>query len=369
MHPRERLLQTLRGGRPDRVPLMLDGFHFASRADIDADPDPATREIAHRIFDQTAYQVECPSHVNRYLVTPPQFIREIAREERGGGVTITSAIDTPRGRLTAVTRSDPLTRTVWTVKYPVETLADVDRIRSIPWELPSDLAPPDPAALPPDFGERGVLTTRISSPFVCAAGMTPYQTFLEWCATELPLLKELSAQCLERILAVLDVLLAGGAIEYVWLGGCEWLTPPMGSPRLYEELVQPFEKAVIERIHAAGAVSHIHCHGNVRSTLEQVIERGGDFFEPVEPPPDGDITFAEAKALAAGRMTLGGNVEARVIANESTSAVEEAARAAFEGGREGMVLKLSEGPLAPLSPQVRANYHRVVDVWEELAGF
>ena len=74
---------------------------------------------------------------------------------------------------------------------------------------------------------------------------------------------------------------------------------------LYRELVQDFERKVIERIHAGGDISHIHCHGNVRSTLELAIQRGGDFFEPVEPPPDGDITFAEAKALANGRITLG----------------------------------------------------------------
>ena len=77
----------------------------------------------------------------------------------------------------------------------------------------------------------------------------------------------------------------------------------MGSPTLCRELVQPFGRKVIEGIHAAGAVSHIHCHGNVRSTLELAIERGGDFFEPVEPPPDGDITLALESA--SNRATRG----------------------------------------------------------------
>jgi len=368
MNPRDRLLKTLRGERADRVPLILDGFHYASRAEIEAEPDPARREIAHRIFDQTAAHVGCPSFVNRYLVTPPQRIHEVRREEGDGAVTMTSEIETPRGTLTVATCRNSITNTTWTVQYPVETLEDVEAIRSVPWELPRGLAPPDLSTLPPGFNERGILETRISSPFVCVAGMMPYQTFLEWCATELPLIVELTALCLERILDVLDVLLAPGTIEYVWMGGCEWLTPPMGSPRTYEELVQPFEKAVIDRIHAAGAICHVHCHGNVRSTLELVIARGGDFFEPVEPPPDGDITFAEAKALAAGRMTLGGNVEARIIANGSVEEVEAATMRAFEGGVERMVLKPSEGPLGALTPQMAANYHRVVDVWERLSA-
>jgi len=368
MNPRERLMRTLRGERGDRVPLMLDGFEFMSRAEVDAAPDAGVREIANRIFDCTAAFVACPSFVNRYLVTPPQYIKEVARAEREGKVFITSVVDTPRGKLTALTAQDRITPgTVWTVKYPVESLEEIEKIRSVPWELPSELAPPDVSQLPAGFNERGVLSTSISSPFVCVAGMMPYQYFLELCATHLELIKQLTGQCLQRIASVLEVLLRGRTIDYVWMGGCEWLTPPMGSLRLYEELVQQFERPLIERIHAGGAISHIHCHGNVRSTLELVIERGGDFFEPVEPPPDGDITFAEAKALAAGRITLGGNVEARVIENEGLEAVEQATRKAFEGGKQRMVLKTTAGPIAPLTPTTVANYHRLIDVWEELS--
>ncbi len=94
MNPRNRLIETLKGRKADRVPLMLEGFHFASRADVDAIRDPGLREIAHRIFDYTAYFVSCPSFVNRYLVTPPQRIVEIGREEQDGNVTITSEIHT-----------------------------------------------------------------------------------------------------------------------------------------------------------------------------------------------------------------------------------------------------------------------------------
>ena len=367
MNPRNRLIETLRGKKADRVPLMLEGFHFPSRADVDAIQDPGLREIPCRVFDDTAYFVSCPSWINRYLVTPPQRIREIGREERHGDVTITSEIETPKGKLTAITRRNAISHTVWTIKYPVESLDDIEKIRSVPWELPPDLAPPDLSKLSSDFSERGLLRTGVSSPFVCVAGMMPYQYFLELCATELDLVKELTAQCKERILDVLDVLLAEKTVEYVWVGGCEWLTPPMGSPNLYEELVQKFETEVISRIHEGGALSHIHCHGNVRSTLEMVIQRGGDFFEPVEPPPDGDIPFAEAKALAAGNITLGGNIEARMLEYESVDAVEEATRGAFEGGKERMILKTTAGPIGKITPTMLANYHRLIDVWEELS--
>ena len=223
------------------------------------------------------------------------------------------------------------------------------------------------SGLPADFERRGVVRAGVSSPFVCVAGMMPYEYFLELCATHLGLIGELTDICLRRQLAALDVVLATGAVEYVWMGGCEWLTPPMASPGLYETLVQAREAAIIDRIHAAGAVAHVHCHGNVRSSLERVIERGADFFEPVEPPPDGDVTMAQAKAVAAGRIVLGGNVEARVLENESADAVEAATRAAFEGPTEHMVLQTTAGPIGPVGPRMLANYHRMIDVWEELS--
>jgi uroporphyrinogen-III decarboxylase len=365
MTARERLLNALRGEFPDRVPLVLEGFHLPRK---DAEEEPAKREILDRVHEQLHFFVDVPTFVNRYLVTPPQRMKTVDRREENGNTTLTTAIDTPKGTLTAVTGHNTLTRTQWTIKYPVESLEDIAKIRSIPWERPPSLAPPDTTSLPEEFGRRGILRAGVSSPFVCVGGMMPFEYFLELCATELPLVRELTAVCLDRIMDVLDVVLAGDAVEYVWMGGCEWLTPPMGSPRLYEELVHDFEQPVIDRIHAHGALAHVHCHGNVRSSIELVIARGADFFEPMEPPPDGDITLAEAKALVAGRMTLGGNVEARVLENESAEDTERAARAAFENGTQRLVFQTTAGPLSLMNARTLRNYHRMIDVWEELSA-
>jgi len=362
MTPRDRLLTTLRGGTADRVPLVL-----LNARRLDDFRDPIRRQIAARIIDQTHFQVGFNSHVNRYLVTPPQRIREVAREESGGTVTATSEIDTPKGTLTAIVARNTQTDTEWTVKYPVESLADIERIRSVPWELPAGLAAPDLWNLPAEFATRGIVASGVSSPMVCVGGMMRYERYLELCAAEFDLVRELTQQCFERIMSVLDVLLAKRNVEYMWMGGCEWLTPPMGSPRLHDELVQRFEKPLIARMHAAGALCHVHCHGKVRSTIEKVIERGADFFEPVEPPPNGDLTFAEAKAIAAGRITLGGNLEARIVENENIDAVERSVRAAFEGGKHRMVLQLSAGPIGPITPRMAGNYNRIIDLWEEMA--
>ncbi len=367
MTPRERFLTALRGGTADRAPLSLPGFIYRNIEQLERENDPLKKRLAERILPETHYFVHVPAYLNRYLVTPPQFFRETGRKEKDGTTTYTQEIRTPKGPLTAIRATNPLTATSWQVKYPVETPEDIDKISSVAWELPDKLATPDLKDLPADFDRRGIVQTSVSCPMVCVAGMMPFESFLELCVTDLPLVKELTEVCTKRTLAVLDVLLPAKKIEYVWMGGCEWLTPPMASPRLYNELVQPFEERIIQRIHAGGALAHVHCHGKVSDSLEQVIARGADFFEPVEPPPDGDITFAEAKRRTAGRMTLGGNLEARVLENEDVATVEQAVRAAFEGGTARMVLQTTAGPLDKLTPAIAQNYHRLIDLWQQLS--
>ncbi len=368
MNPRERLLTTIRGGKADRVPLVLPGFEFPSRAALEAHPDPLRREVACRVFDTVAFRVQVPSYVNRYLVTPPQRITTETRPLLNGHSETRGVIDTPKGDLTFITRHDPVSNTTWQVKYPVETMEEIEKIASVAWELPDALTGSSEDDMPVDFARRGILETRISSPFVCVSGMMRYEWFLELTLTEPELIARLTEICRQRILDVLRMLLGEPGIEYVWIGGSEWVTPPMASPTTYNALVQEQERSLIEYIHGRGdIVVHVHCHGNVRHALPRTIERGGDYTEPVEPPPDGDITMAEAKAVADGRITLGGNIECRVLANESEAAVEAAVQAAFEGGKRRFVLRPTEGPSPRLSEQEFRNYMRMLDVWEALS--
>ncbi len=383
MTPRERILATLRGERADRVPLVLSRFARQSRDELEAIAEPARRTIAERIYGQVHFEVAVPAHINRFLATPPQRIRSEAKTLPNGHRATHGVIHTPRGELTFDHDWDPETQTTWTIKYPCETLEDIEKIASIPWERPANLKPPaarDPAGgylagwkpaggcLPEEFEARGVLATRISSPMVCVAGMMPFEYFLELSITERALIEELTERCRERILDVLAVLFSEPGIEYVWMGGSEWVTPPMASPALYDALVQEQERSIIGYIHeVSDAVVHIHCHGNVRHALGRTIERGADYTEPVEPPPDGDITLAEAKELAAGRITLGGNIEARVLCYESEETVEQAVRAAFEGGKERFVLAATEGPSPKIGDREFRNWMKMIDVWEELA--
>jgi len=379
MTPRERWLKTLRGDVPDRVPLELPGLDCVSSEAVERLENPRRRQLAERAFEHITFRVTVPSRVNRMLVTPAPRIHEEREGLPDGRTRVVGTIDTPLGELRYVNEYDPASHTGWHAEYPVKDRSDIEKIASVRWEPPGDAPLPivddvvsgsDDAGRITDteaFRRRGILETRISSPFVCVAGMMRYEMFLELCATDLPLIEELTEICRQRVMDCLVAALRTPGIDCVWIGGSEWLTPPMASPRLYDALVQEQERTLIDTVHATSdAVVHVHCHGRVRDALPKTIARGGDFTEPVEPPPDGDIPMAEAKKLAAGRITLGGNIEARVLANETEDALEAAVRAAFEGGNERLLLRPTER-FSRLDEREFRNYRRLIEVWDELS--
>lgn len=329
--PKERLLTTLRCGKADRVPLDLAGIQFASPEDKARIQDPLKREIADRGFDLTHFFFIIPSYVNRILVTPPQRISTSLADLGNGNRRTEGVIDTPKGKLTFVQEWSEHLQTGRQVKYPVESREDLEKIASVPWELPECLEPPIVAEIGKqlaDTADRAVICTRLSSPFVCVAALMKFEMFLEMCITDIELLVDLTEICKQRILDCTRVLLSKPGIEYCWLGGSEWVTPPMASPSVYDTLVQEQEREIIGTIHKlSGAVVHLHSHGRIREALPKMIDRGCDYTEPME----------------------------------------SAIRLAFMGGSGSFVLRPTEDPSPVLNSREFDNYYTFDRRGEELS--
>ena len=367
MTPKTRFLNACVGKTVDRVPLFLKGFQLITHRDEVAQiEDPLRRGLAERVYPlQNAFHVH-PTGLNRYYVTPPQQIREhTAKLDSSENRIAEYRIDTPRGELRYEVGSNDRTETSWHVSYPVKTLDDLEAIRSIPWELPRNVRPLH--SRPADPNERILTMIRISSPVVCVADTMSFEMFLELCATDLPLVERMTRECYERVADILEYHLSMNTIDMVWIGGSEYVTPPMASPRVYDALVAPFEKKLIATAHEAGSLIWVHCHGCVRNALNLVANNGADLFEPVEPPPDGDIEFSEAKRLVRDRLTLGGNIESRIIEGGERDEVIDAVHAAFEGGTNRMMLIDSAGSVRKYTSRMTENYHAIIDTWESLS--
>jgi hypothetical protein len=356
-----RMLGVIRGERVDRVPILPP---------IGWNPLGTPRQIeAGQIKDENFLAVAewvgkyCDEFVNwpagnlfdrRFLLVPPEYI-ETSQEARGGRVHLRFRVKTPKGELTAESVMEAGVSTVWGVEPLLKEEQDVERLLSVPFHFD----PPDVSSffsLREQVGEQALIQFGVSTPMVCVSAALQFERFLEWCASRRDLIERMIETAFERIYVKLEHLLKAGVGPVVWMGGSEQATPPMMSPRFYDELVVAYDSRLIELIHRHGALVHVHCHGRIRGIFDRLLEMKVDLLDPVEPPPDGDIELAEAKVRARGRMVLLGNIEFWELEFARPEEIERRVKAAIEeGGKEGMFLGTSATPIARLSERFREN--------------
>ncbi len=110
------------------------------------------------------------------------------------------------------------------------------------------------------------------------------------------------------------------------------------------------------------AIIHVHCHGKVGTLLTSFMEMGVDSTDPVEPPPQGDITFAAARRIVGDRMMLFGNIEFLDMETRTPGEIEQLVRRAIkEGGERRMMLMPSSVPHERHTPRLLANAVRYIE--------
>jgi uroporphyrinogen-III decarboxylase len=183
------------------------------------------------------------------------------------------------------------------------------------------------------------------------------------------MIERLIRMAFERIHEKLKYALERGAGPVFWIGGSEQATPPMMSPRLYDDLVVKYDGQLIALIHKYGQYAHVHCHGKIAGILDRLLDMGADMLDPVEPPPDGDIEIEEAKRRAAGRMTLMGNIEFRHLEFATPPEIDALVRRALSGPKDHLILYPSATAIARLSDRYRDNAIQYIESGVEYGAF
>jgi hypothetical protein len=88
----------------------------------------------------------------------------------------------------------------------------------------------------------------------------------------------------------------------------ENLSSEVVGRHFYGDYVRPWEAKWVQRIRDAGKCSFIHMDGTLRGLLANVAGVGFDVIEAATPAPVGDITMAEARALAGPKQILWGGL-------------------------------------------------------------
>ncbi|MDP6779859.1 MAG: uroporphyrinogen decarboxylase family protein [Candidatus Latescibacteria bacterium] len=372
MTGKQRMRAAILGEPVDRVPIWLrEGFDFhLPIPDADdfsrgwrADPDyVALWEFAREHCDMRVGWTP-GGHLNRTLGITPTAIESRSEVVDDNTRRTHTTVHTPQGELTGIRVAHRGEVSTWSVKYPVETMADLEALRSVPFEV----VPVDYRGHEREYeqlGDRGVMCLGISSPWVVFSTCTRFEQALMWSITDPGMVHEVLGEITDRILACLSVVFERPLDTMANIGGAEQCTPPMMSPDAYAEFVTPYETRIVAFLKGHGVPVNCHCHGRVSGALGEMIAAGYDSTDPVEPPDlggDGDATMAQAREITGDRLTLCGNFQFEELERSTPEQIRARVTEMLDTGKERLVLSASAGPTAAVSKPMLANYRAWIE--------
>lgn len=360
MTSRERILAAVRRQPLDRVPIStyeLCGLNPAAWENN----EPSYESLMSVISDRT----DCIYYwVESCLSYRPCPIRETVTHAEAHSRFTTTTFHTPTGDLTQVQREDDGVHTVWTTKALLSEIEDIDRYLSIPYELPvADLE--RVLAEKARIGDRGVMMITICDPICVAAELFGMERFLEHALIEPERVSYLLDVLHERQMAELQRILSPDMRDVMFrICGPEYATPPYLPPEAFARFVTPYLIRMCEQIRAVGAIARVHCHGRIGRVIEEIARAEPDALDPVEPPPDGDISLGEVKRFFGERLCLLGNIELRELEASEPERIEALVKAAMAEAKAdgGYILMPTSAPMTvPLDPRIEGNYRALID--------
>ncbi|UCG94661.1 MAG: hypothetical protein JSW13_02590 [Candidatus Aerophobus sp.] len=380
MNSKQRILRTIRGQKVDRIPIYAP---VITGRIINPAHVPVGLQVAHLLMDgvpaldewitqdpnyleivklaeekcEKVWSYGFPEFDRRFLLIPREFIKVAKVKENNVSLLIKYRVQTPKGSLEYICEKQKNISTVWDRDPPIEDKKDVEKILSVPYEFQR-----------PDVEEffkyknriekkEGLMYIFISTPMVCVSQLFRFEKFLMWCIAEKSTVARLIETAFERIYEQLEFLLQKGVGPIFHFGGSEQATPPMMSPKLYDELVVKYDSKLFDLVHRYGGYVAVHCHGKVRSILDKLINMGIDLLDPVEGPPSGDIEIWEAKKKVKRGITLVGNIQFGDMEVCTVKEIDEKVKKAIcSGGEQKFILATTEGPVSPVSSQMKDNY-------------
>ena len=362
MNSTERLLACLRGRVADRVPIStyeLVGWN--DRAWENREPSYAG--LMGLIRDKT----DCLYMTGVSVLNPCAAEHEVVTQtwDQGDQHVTRRSVRTPTRTLTTVTSFADNVHTTWTREHPVKDLADLAAYLDLPW-----------ACGEPDFtelnrawadlgGTRGLPMLSVGDPICDLAEAFEFGNFTVHAITETDAIAKALDRIHERCCQRLAKTLTGPVANVVFrICGPEYATPPYLPPRLFDRFVAGYVAEYVQMIRRAGGIARLHCHGKIGRVVDQIARIGPDALDPIEPPPDGDISIADLKRTIGDRVCLIGGIELKHLENESEEFIEKLVRDTMAAGKPGgrFIIMPTAAPInVSLSPRTEANYRRFIE--------
>lgn len=348
MTRRERLSAILAGTAPDRPAVKIWG----------ADPrgsvkQPGFEQVRQRAVEKTdlfigsgsAFHIYAGRHAEKLIES-----KEVATDSPEW-VHVITTYHTPQGDLREVFQKSTCGKPGYELEYLLKEPADLRQLLSLPYEpFPFDARGYHDADA--KVGDSGLAMFGLDHAMYAVQRLIGSENFALWSLTDDDLLLEAMQLFAGRLRAHAQAAIDAGLGQAVfgWVGP-ELCIPPLMSPTAFDRYVTALDQPLIETVHNAGGKIWVHCHGKMRPVLERFASMGVDVLNPIEPPPMGDVTMAEAFALVGNRMGLEGGVETHDLMTAPQARIHEMMHAVLDAGRgRRLILCPSSGYTESVTP-------------------
>jgi len=337
MNAEERILTALRGGQPDRVPVLVylnpyvdDWYsHLPSYAEVLS----AAREYADVVFN---WDFPCPL---MFTAAHPW----IEQRDLGNGQT-EHVIHTPDGPITEVARVG------WhgpeVVKRWIASTEDAHRALSMPY-VPCKPDLETFFSTKARLGDRAVAQATFPEP-LGVADWIDEQLLAAWCLRCRDLIRELLDTAFERIRDGLRTCLEAGMGPIYALRSRQSALLKHLSPADLEELIVPYDRPLVELIHRyEETYVTLQNQGRISSLLDPLRTLGLDGLEVVDPPLSGERSLAYLKARIGRHVCLIANLPYDELNSRSPAEIERLVCQTLAAGAPGGGFMLNPCPVAP----------------------
>jgi uroporphyrinogen-III decarboxylase len=366
MTSRERLLAAYRRQQIDRVPIYVRGVPVHDRKWVES-RHPSYKPLIEKVAASGDLVGGYGVSTGWLLTASDAVTFEHKRHELTDWVDHETIAHTPGGDLSFIHRASKhefsgLTRSFW-----VKSDDDLERFLSVPYVPPEQDVSAYPKAVA-DMGARGIVMVGNSDPIAYVHELLGSELLALWSVERRQVIDRLVELFTERLLKWYDHVISNGVCGVFGFSGAEYIAPPLMAPKYFRDWVTKPMTAICSRIHAGGGLVHVHSHGPLSAVLEQFAEMGTDVLHPIEAPPMGDVTLADAKRRIGAQVCLEGNIqigdlyaaEEQEIRDSVKRAIDEAAA----GG--GLVICPTASPYTPVLPEKTVrNYLAMIETAEK----
>lgn len=331
MTRRERLRAVFEGRTPDRPAVKVWGADprgSVSQAGFETVRQLAVEKTDLFIGSGSGFHMYAGCHDKRLVES-----KEVATA-MPEWIQVITTYHTPEGDLREVFQKSTCGKPGYEIEHLLKEPADIRKLQSLPYDpFPFDPKPYGDADA--CVGDRGLAYFGLDHAMYALQRLMGSENFALWSLTDNELLLEAMHVFAERLHDHVQAAFAAGLCKAVfgWVGP-ELCIPPLMSPAAFDRYVTAFDKPLIETIHNAGGKIWVHCHGKMRPVLRRFVAMGVDVLNPIEPPPMGDVSMAEAFALVDGRMGLEGGIETHDLMTAPRARLHEMLHAVLDAGRD-----------------------------------